>query len=199
MDYIKKWLTPINTLIIIGLFIAVLAGKGDTIIVPSDNERSAGQTRISGMSVGADGLSVSGSSSFTGAMTSSNNTFTQGGVIIYRDTQAFDTATTTVCSLQAPSATSTLTNAAVTFDVSSTTASVVTLAKATTAFATTTQIGLSYTIEANAEATIMASTSPAAGDALIFAPSEWFVVGMQNGVGNFSPSGDCWASWSTTN
>jgi hypothetical protein len=79
MDYINKWLTPLNTLIIIGLFIAVLAGGGDTIIVPSD-DKSAGQTRISGMNIGADGLNVSGSSTFaTTTTTGSYDGFMAGG------------------------------------------------------------------------------------------------------------------------
>jgi hypothetical protein len=80
MDYINKWLTPINTLVIIGLFIAVLAGGGETVIIKSDNDRSAGQTRVSGMNIGASGLNVSGASTFaTTTDTSSYDGFMIGG------------------------------------------------------------------------------------------------------------------------
>lgn len=122
-----------------------------------------------------------------------------GDVVQYRGkTTALTAATTTVCAIQAPTATSTLVRAAIRFDVSSTTASVVTLAKATTAFATTTSLG-SAALAANAQGTIIATTTPV--DALdedrIFAPNTWFVVGMQGGVsgGTFSPTGVCQATW----
>lgn len=106
----------------------------------------------------------------------------------------FAQATTTVCAVQSPAATSTLELASVVFNVSSTSASVVTLAKAATAFATTTILS-NQSIAANAQATIMASSSPllatGAVNDLVFAPNQWFVVSMAGGAGTFSPSGTC--------
>lgn len=100
-------------------------------------------------------------------------------------------ATTTVCAIQAPASTSTLQYGSIRFSVGSTTASLVTFAKAATAFATTTSLG-QFTVAANAQGTAFASTT--LGTA-IFAPNEWFVVGMQGGVGTFSPTGRCLAEW----
>lgn len=119
-----------------------------------------------------------------------------GGVATYAGSMALGQATTTVCAIQSPAATSTLQTAFVRFDVSSTTASVITVAKATTAFATSTQIGVNYSIPANAQAFINASTTNGiAGASEVFAPNTWLVVGMQGGVGTMSPTGSCGAKW----
>jgi hypothetical protein len=117
-----------------------------------------------------------------------------GGVRKWSYSQPFAAATTTVCAVQSPAGTSTLQSAGAQFDVSSTTASTVTIAKATTAFATTTQIGTDYAIAAGARAFIMASTSPT-GELIVFAPNTWFVIGMRGGTGTFSPSGSCHATF----
>lgn len=103
-------------------------------------------------------------------------------------------ATTTPCAFQSPAATSTLVSASVLLTVSSTTASIVTIAKAANAFATTTLIGSQYSIGANAMATIVASTTISSGatsDTLTFAPSQWLVFGIQGNIGTFSVSGRC--------
>lgn len=117
------------------------------------------------------------------------------GVRVYPTARALSTATTTVCAIQSPAATSTLRYFGIKFDVSSTTASIITIAKATTAFATTTQIGTDYNIAANAQGFIQASTSPAADAATVFAPNTWIVVGMRGGTGTFSPTGACQATF----
>jgi hypothetical protein len=101
------------------------------------------------------------------------------------------TATTTVCSIKSPAATSTLRVGAVTLTTSSTTASIVTLAKATTAYATTTALSR-LALAANAQATHFASTSAGSTD-IIFSPNTYFVVGMEGGAGTFSPVGACTA------
>ncbi len=119
-----------------------------------------------------------------------------GGVTEYAGSMALAQATTTVCAIQSPAATSTLQAAFVRFDVSSTTASVVTIAKATTAFATTTSIGADYNIAANAQAFINASTTNGvAGASEVFGPNTWLVIGMKGGTGTFSPTGVCGARW----
>lgn len=107
------------------------------------------------------------------------------------------TGTTTVCAIQSPNATSTLTEGSALFTVSSTSASTVQLAKATTAFATTTSLGQGI-FAANAQGTVIASTTPslvATDGSQVFSPNTWFVVGMTGGQGTFSPTGVCTAEF----
>jgi len=121
-----------------------------------------------------------------------------GDVSTFRaKTSALTQATTTICALQSPAATSTLTMASINLSVSSSTASVLTLAKAATAFATTTALN-TIAIGANAQGVQVATSSVAAVgivDNNVFAPNRWFVVGMQGGIGTFSPTGVCSAEW----
>lgn len=129
--------------------------------------------------------------------------FSYGGVRFWAARAGLAQATTTVCAIQAPVATSTLIGGSVSFSVSSTSASTVTVAKATTAFATTTLLRTS-SVSANAQAqfSLASTTSSASTAALtldqsnrVFAPNEWLVVGMAGGVGTFSPTGSCSAEW----
>lgn len=115
----------------------------------------------------------------------------------YGQTVTLRTATTTICAIKSPAATSTLTFAGVKFAVSSSTASTVTLAKATTAYATTTQIGNLVAIAANGQSTILATSTAAniIAQDTVFAPNTFFVVGMAGGVGTFSPTGSCSAEF----
>ena len=107
-------------------------------------------------------------------------------------------ATTTVCAIQSPTATSTLVRASINFKIGTTTASTIDIAKATTAFATTTIIG-GGALAANAQGTFNATTTPATGTSLdgpmVFAPSTYVVFGMEGGTGTFSPTGTCQAEW----
>lgn len=115
----------------------------------------------------------------------------------YGQTVQLRTATTTVCAIKSPAATTTLALAGVRFAVSSTTASTVTIAKAATAFATTTALA-SVALSANAQGTVVASTT-ATGATLdgtnVFAPNTFLVVGMSGGTGTFSPVGTCSAEF----
>lgn len=106
-------------------------------------------------------------------------------------------ATTTVCSIQSPVATSTILTAQMRLDVSSTSASKITFAKAATPSATTTLL-YSYNVAAGAQAAIWlpaTSTSQAIVDTYVFAPNTFFNVGMSGGTGTFSPTGDCKVTW----
>jgi hypothetical protein len=112
------------------------------------------------------------------------------------------TGTSTVCAIQSPTSTSTLVSAGIKFTLASTSAVIVDLAKNTTKFSTTTKIGTTYGVAASAQATIVASsTGSVAGDATIFAPSNWFVVRMvgatvtTGGDVNNAPTGSCNALW----
>jgi hypothetical protein len=89
--------------------------------------------------------------------------------------KAAKTASTT-CSFRAPTqGTSTLQFAS--FKLSSTTSNalVVEIGRGTLD-ATTTLLGTTYNVAANAMATIVASTSPAAGDAIVFAPGQFLNI-----------------------
>jgi hypothetical protein len=119
-----------------------------------------------------------------------------GNVMFWAQAQNMATATTTICALQGPSATSTLFFASANIKTSSTTASLVTIAKASTAFATTTIIGSQYNLAANDSALITASsTSVLAEGTADFTGDQWLVVGMQGGTGTMSPTGTCQALW----
>jgi hypothetical protein len=115
--------------------------------------------------------------------------------------QSFNQATTTICSILSPYATSTLESFTVQFSVASATvATIVDIAKSSNTGATTTKIGSTYAINAGAQATIEASTTPGAGDLTIIAPNQYIVVNMKGGLTNiFSPLGNCSATFKTTN
>lgn len=119
------------------------------------------------------------------------------GIRIYPTAIGLKTATTTICAIQSPVATSTLVQAGILFSVSATTTTTIDLAKAATAFATTTAIG-GATLASDAEGLILASTTPTSGldDAMVFAPNTWFVVGMQgNDFSDSAPVGVCHATF----
>lgn len=123
--------------------------------------------------------------------------FQVGGLTEWRAEADLATGTTTICAIQAPMATSTLVGGGLNLRVSSTTASTVTIAKATTAFATTTIIRQA-SVSANAQATILAASTTVnalAQTDSIFAPGEWLVFGMAGGTGTFSPAGACSAAF----
>lgn len=136
----------------------------------------------------------------TGAVVSNDldgNYFSYGGVRHWGLKADLAQATTTVCAIQAPVGTSTLLSWGISETVSSTTASTITIAKATTAFATTTLLGVQVAVAANAQTMIVGSTTAAqnTAGANVFAPNTWLVFGQQGGTGTFSPTGQCYATW----
>lgn len=123
-----------------------------------------------------------------------------GGICTYyKKSTSLTAASTTICALQSPAATSSLVYGAVTFSVSSTSASTITLAKAATKFSTTTVLG-EKALAASEKGTVLATTTPSAGmNTLVFSPNTYFVVGMNNGTptGN-APVGACSAVFVST-
>lgn len=102
--------------------------------------------------------------------------FNINGVKNFYNSVGLVQATTTICSIKSPSATSTLGFASVQFETASTSATYVELGRATTRYATTTSINI-YTVGASAKASIVASsTGSVAGNATIFPPSTYFNV-----------------------
>lgn len=124
----------------------------------------------------------------------SSRYFSYGGVRHWgAKTTSLTQATTTVCALQSPAATSTLQlGSGVRLDVSSTTASTVKLAKASVPYdVSSTALGIAN-VSANAQATVVATSS---ADAFVFSPNQYFIVQMSGGTGTFSPSGNCQATF----
>ena len=130
--------------------------------------------------------------------------------------ESLNAASTTACQLQSPAATSTLQFGSLQLTVSTTSISIIEIAKSasTNNTATTTKIGNVITLSASAtNVSIVASTSPStqafadgasAGKvgALIFAPNEWLVFKMlpadtdaDGTIGTVSPTGVCQAVW----
>jgi len=124
--------------------------------------------------------------------------FSFGGVRQWAaKTSSLNQATTTVCAIQSPVSTSTLQFASIQETISTTTASTLVMAKAASAYATTTWLNTSDAISANAQYTLAlpATTTETGIDKYIFAPSQWLVISQQGGVGTFSPTGTCQAVW----
>jgi hypothetical protein len=125
-----------------------------------------------------------------------------GGVRHYAGSMTLKTATSTICRIQGPAATSTLIYASVNFLTTSSTALTVNIAKTTNAlsYATTTLIGSAYTTTASSGGTILASSTPVAGDLTVFNPNDWLVVKaipiVAGGwVTALAPTGECKAEW----
>lgn len=120
-----------------------------------------------------------------------SNHYSVGGLRAWKYKYTLRTATTTVCAIQSPAATSTLKSAGIRLDTSSTTASIVVAAKSATAFATTTFL-FGGNVAANAKTATVATTTT---NNFVFGPSQWLVMSMQGGAGTFSPVGICQAEF----
>lgn len=113
-------------------------------------------------------------------------------------TSALTSATTTICSFQSPASTSTLLQATLRLDTSTTVTSIIQFSKNTVNNGTSSTGLLSgnYTVAANAKAFIQASTTPT-GTAVVFEPNAWLnvVVAASGGVQTVSPTGLCQATF----
>lgn len=125
-----------------------------------------------------------------------------GGVPIFAASQKPTAATYNFCALQSPAATSSLIMGGVRLSVSTSTAGSIFFAKATTATASTTQIGTDNAIAANSQVMLIASTTVgSAAQTEVFAPNTYFIVGYKGeaaaGISNLAPQGVCQARWQT--
>lgn len=144
---------------------------------------------------GSDGRDGKDGRDGVGAVASLQSPLEVNGVATYYEGKALRIATTTVCSIKSPVATSTLTHASLRLAVSSTTASKVYIAKGATMNATTTNF-VTFSVAADAQITINATTTALeAGDNNIFAPSQYLNFGMSGGNSTFSPVGKCVATF----
>lgn len=117
----------------------------------------------------------------------------------HRSTMA--SATTTVCSIQAPAATSTLMLGSANFAIASSSATIITFARSTSPSASTTLLA-SSALGASAQGTmIVMATSTALGldSHLVFPPNTYFNVSVQagdiGGMTGLAPTGSCAAEW----
>ena len=131
------------------------------------------------------------------------------GVQSYYEQKGLNAASTTICSLLSPNATSTLELGSIGLRTSTTTAFTLTLAKATTANATTTLLG-EISGAANTKVTLVASSTIVSLEDRVFAPNTYFNATMRGGApaataagtitgyGQYSPTGRCQAKFTIT-
>lgn len=130
-----------------------------------------------------------------GAVTGPNvysDYFSINGVTRFYNRTTLTQASSTICAIRSPAATSTLVSGAVHIDIN-TTASTAVIGKATTPFATTTLLAQAA-IAAGTELNLVASTSPISNGALTFSPNTYMVVSLA-GSGAVSLNGDCSATF----
>lgn len=110
------------------------------------------------------------------------------------------TATTSVCQIQSPNATSTLKSAWIDFDTSTTSQAHVQLATAATSNATTSLLA-QINLPGNSTGMQLIATSTVNGTTVILPPNRWIVAKMAMVVfgtetaGTYSPTGSCGASF----
>jgi hypothetical protein len=130
--------------------------------------------------------------------------FGWGDVISHRaKTSSLNTASTTVCSLRGPAATSTLMDWMVRLDTSTTTATLVTISKAagsaTASPSASSTLLYNFEVAAGGQALIpFAPTTTTANLAkYVFTNYDHLVVTMQGGAtaGTYNPTGVCQATW----
>lgn len=116
------------------------------------------------------------------------------GVKSWYNSLSMQKATTTLCAIQSPAATSTLAFASVRLNTATSTITVINVAKASTAFSSTTVMG-TMTIPASESTLFTASTTDngsndRADENFIFPPSQWLNVFIENAFkGGANPTG----------
>jgi len=106
---------------------------------------------------------------------------TVGGVRLWQASEPLITASSTLCNLQAPAATSTLIHGSLNILTGTTTALYLEFGKGAsgTNTSTTTSLGIISSLAANAFGTFIASTTQSGADpANVFAPNTWFIAKM---------------------
>lgn len=121
--------------------------------------------------------------------------FNINGVKKYYFSSRFNNASTTLCSFKTPGATTTLEWASLQINTATSTAIIVDIGKGAIYNATTTLFGTSYIVGAGEQATIVASTSPAAGAKTTIAPSQWINFKFGGSIGTTNAlAGSCKAT-----
>lgn len=114
----------------------------------------------------------------------------QNGVLVYPTYAKMNVASTTLCSIKSPAATTTLRSFVVNFKTSTSTAETIYMAKGATAQATTTNFE-TYSLASNAQGTFMASSTSRTLGLPIIAPNTYLNVGASASFGATWPLGNC--------
>lgn len=121
-----------------------------------------------------------------------SNYFSFGGVMQRAYRVKMNVATTTLCAIQSPSATSTLVYAGYQILTGTSTAANIDVAKGTTAYATTTLLVTGTSVDSGATKEISWTTAGATAADDIMAPSTWVLVKTATpGVGGYTYNGTC--------
>lgn len=119
--------------------------------------------------------------------------FSVNGLVTYRSRIAMRAATTTLCAIKSPSATSTLTYAGWQIGTGTSTAATIDLATSTTAFATTSNLVAASSVASGAQATVSWVPSTTNG---VLAPNTYVVVKTAGvGSGGYTYGGSCSAEF----
>lgn len=110
-------------------------------------------------------------------------------------TDALNNASTTLCAIQSPAATSTFTYGDLQLSVGTSTTLHIDLSMSPTPSATSTVLGATNHVS-TPNNPIVASTSPSGGPPYVFPPNYWFIATYTGAAGALNVlQGDCQASW----
>lgn len=130
-----------------------------------------------------------------GALTSpdlSSRYFSFGGVRSWASRKSLEAATTTVCALQSPNATSSLVRTGLNVTTGTSTAGTITMATSSSPFATTTSLE-SFTIASGAQGNRYYIPTTSANS--VMAPNTYVVFGVAGVPYGFTYEGTCQATW----
>lgn len=112
-----------------------------------------------------------------------------GGLATYRTSAPLKTATTTLCAIQSPAATSSLMFAAWVINTGTSTAATIDLATSTTAFATTTNLVAATVVGSSGKGAVSWSSAGTNG---VLAPNTWVVTKTAGaGLSGYTYGGTC--------
>lgn len=120
------------------------------------------------------------------------NYFSYGEVRRWAYRPKFNTATTTLCAVKSPAATSTLVSAAYIINTGTTTAATIDIAKGNTQGATTTLLVTATAVASGALANVSWTSAGATAADDIMAPNTWVLVKTAGaGLGGYTYGGNC--------
>lgn len=122
--------------------------------------------------------------------------YSWNGVVIYPSNFKAVNATTTLCAVKSPSATTTLTKFSINFptSISTTSAPTVYLARASSPYASTTNL-TTYTFAQGASGTVVATSSIQTGGYNVVPPSTWMTVSASGQAAFYDPQATCQAEF----
>lgn len=188
--------------LVVGLFVAAHSGstgpQGEQGVAGAQGEQGVqgatgpqGERGVAGVN-GVNGVSGKPSFGAIGSSQTLSSPVCVDGICTYTLSQTMKTATTTVCALKTPAATTTLVSYTARFVVGSSTNKTISITKGAAMQSTTTALNdAGMVLASGAQGTFVASTTPAVAGSTIIAPSQWIQVSMMGGTGTDSPTGLC--------